>query len=65
MVEVIRHSLGLCSDNHTHLDLTDILIYGIGSISISMIWIRLYARVAWTIMVENFNVVVQFVKNFI
>lgn len=27
-MEIIQHALGLCGDNHSHLDLMDILIYG-------------------------------------
>lgn len=32
MIETILHTLGLCSDSQSHLDLTDIILGGFGSL---------------------------------
>lgn len=52
MIEAIRHALGLCGDNHMHLDLTDLFLVG-GSVGYFLYYAKIYAKVA-VLMIKDY-----------
>jgi len=55
MIEVVRHTLGLCEDNHSHIDLLDIVLYGFSGLGFLIYQIRNYISTSWLLFISYFN----------
>lgn len=51
MIETVRHLLGVCGDSHTHLDLTDMFLFG--GASMGMYSLKYYIK-GWYLVVKYF-----------
>lgn len=54
-MEIIKHALGVCSDNHTHIDLLDLLLIGTGGVSLIGYYLRERVRAYWFLIKSWFK----------
>lgn len=52
-MEIVQHALGLCGDNHSHLDFVDILLYGSGGLTTTMYYFRFKIKSFWDNLRKN------------